>query len=225
VLVSVVVVALVWILLVKPSTPSPPCPPQRQCSNPPAPEPPAREPPPRTEMQSAEPYMPGRRWTSRVGVTLRYDVKVWRLLHADHDELRLLTTTADEERLWVTVRAIPSAEMSPLELLQDQLAREERDKLGVEADSAPSHALLEPSIGFVKAHEVTGVYSGTLDAPAGPSIQVEFVLAATANGTATVLVEALTDSGPATPDNGASSPYPIFQRADILLTTFEWPSA
>jgi hypothetical protein len=220
-LASVVGVALVWILLVEQGSPSPPCPPGRPCSNPPLPQPSAERPPRRSRSaRQAGPYLAGRRWASRVGATLRFNPAVWSVLREDPDELQLLVTNDDEEHLWVTVRAVPANEMSALELLQDQVGREERAKLGVELDSALSHELLEPSIGFVAG--IGAAYSGTLDATS-PYSGVQFLLESATRGATTVLVEAMTDSGPQTPDNGASSPYPIFLTAATLLTTFTWP--
>ena len=223
-LLVVLLAAVLWILLLRPRAPAAPCSAHRQCSNPPSPEPPMRQPPPQMQSQSSLPYKPGRLWKSGVGATIRYDAKIWRTLTADPDELRLLASSEEGDRLWVTVRTVPRAEMSPLELFQDQVSREERDKLGVEIDPIPEHMLLEPSIGFVAADDVNGAYSATLDPPPSPSVKVEFMLLAATDGTATVLVEALTDGEPRTPKNEAPSPYPIFQKADALLATFAWSS-
>jgi hypothetical protein len=172
----------------------------------------------------SRPYLTGQGWTSRAGPSLRY-AKEWHVVHRDVDELQLLTTTDDGDRVWVTVRALPSAEGSPLELLEAQVQREERNKLGFRADPEPDDVLLEPSIGFVKTFPFHASYFGTLDVPPSPSVGVECLLLAATDGNASVLVEAMTDTGPQTADNGATSPFPVFVIADELLTTISWGSA
>ena len=205
-----VAVAAASILLAKPARPHAPCESGRPCSYPPT-----RERGQATARAAA--YVRGRLWRSGAGPSLRYDPDEWRVVASDSRRLSLLER--DGGHLGLFVRAVPRTELSPLELLDDQLTREASVTLGLARDHDPAHALLGPSIGFVRG--IGGAYRATVDAPPSPVARVELLLMGATDGHATVLVEALTDLDPETPRH-ATTPFPIFADADLVLTTFAW---
>ena len=66
------------------------------------------------------------------------------------------------------------------------------------------------------------MYRATIDNPPSPSGQVEIALEAAKRGSATVVVEAITNEEPSSSD---SSPFPSLQVADIVLDGFQWAPA
>ncbi|MGH3115564.1 MAG: hypothetical protein ACRDQ2_00310 [Gaiellales bacterium] len=200
--------ALTWIWAVAPEEPAPPCVVGRPCSDPPQED---------LARVASDPHEPGRAWRSGTGAVLRYDPAVWRVRRAGTRELSLIGR--DGGHIALLVRAVPSAERAPSDLLEEQVERESRDKLAMAPDLQPEHALLGPSIGSVEG--AGAVYTGVPDLYPSPWARVQMMFIAASDGRSSVLVEVSTDADPAAGD-GVTTPFPIFEQADRVLASFRW---
>ena len=64
------------------------------------------------------------------------------------------------------------------------------------------------------------MYSATVDQPPSPGEKVELAFEAASHGSATVVVEAITNE--TAQGTSASSPFPVMQIVDHLLNSVTW---
>ena len=168
---------------------------------------------------SAEPaILTGRVWRSPVGVQMEYYPSEWRVLETNERQLALVTRNG---AVLLDVRAFPAAEATPAELIRDRIGDLRGRIPTVTEDTDPSHKLLAPHIGSVRAEAAT--YSGTIETPQQGNVKVQLFVEAASDGRASVVVLALT-SAPEQGAGSAYSPFPVFGVADTLLNTFRWAS-
>jgi hypothetical protein len=204
------------IVLARPGPVRPPCLAGRPCGAPPHGPPVVARP---TGQSRGGPgaYQTGTRWRSDAGAGVRYDPGAWRTLTKSSTTLEL--EWQQNPLVVVRIVAVP-ASMTPLGLLNDQLAATRSGYLGVVPDDAAEDALLEPMVGYV--HGLGGTYRGTSKLSPSPGARVEIAFEVATRGSATVLVRAITYQKPQKNQHGIDSPFPAFDVVDALLRTFDW---
>ena len=199
------------IVLTRPPASSPACQPGVPCAAPPSTPVPAPH-------LVAGIFRSGTEWTSDLGVDVRYPSS-WDEVASDTRHLIVQVSLGNGTEVAVGVFVQPG-KVTPQNALNAVLGDQRANFLGVQHDTSPANQILSPEIGFV--HGISAVYKATVDNPPSPSAQVEIALEAARRGSATVVVEAITNEEPSSSD---SAPFPSLQAADIVLDGFQWTPA
>jgi hypothetical protein len=199
------------IVLTRPPASTPACQPGVPCAAPPSTPVPAPH-------LIAGIFRSGTEWTSDLGVDVRYPSD-WDQAASDTRHLIVQVSLGNGTDVAVGV-FVQSGKVTPQAALNGVLGDQKGNFLGVQRDTSAANQILSPEIGFV--HGISAVYKATVDNPPSPSGQVEIALEAAKRGSATVVVEAITNEEPSSSD---SAPFPSLQAADIVLDGFQWTPA
>jgi len=198
------------IVLARPPAARPPCRPGVPCA----------VPPPGTPVAAphvvAGEFRSGKTWTSGRGLSLRYG-DTWDVVKSSASGLVLQASGSGGLFVVVAVSVAP-ASLTPADALSSEVDSQPDGFLGVQRDTSSAHVVLSPELGFV--HGVAGMYSATVDSPPSPGGKVELAFEAASHASATVLVEAITNE--TAHGTSASSPFPVLEAVDELLTTLSW---
>jgi hypothetical protein len=203
-------IAAIAIALSRPAAPSPPCEPGVPCAAPP-------ETPIALPHVATAVFQSGVPWTSDLGPGVRYP-KNWDVVASDKRQLVVQGQSDSGLYLIIAVFVEPSS-TTPADALAARISHQRSGAfLGIDTDKSAKHVILSPEIGYV--HGIAATYHATVDQPPSPSGQVEMALMAARHGAATVVVEAITNQ---TEQGGSSSsPFPAFQLADSVFSSFTW---
>jgi hypothetical protein len=165
---------------------------------------------------AANVYEDGKGWTSDLGVTIHYPDN-WETVSSG--KRSLVVKAEGDNGLFVALGILvyPSS-TAAVAALDDQVATERQDFLGLQRDTSQNDAVLSPEIGFARG--ISEMYKATVDQPPSPNEQVEIAFEAATHGHATVVVEAITNDQ--ADSSSASSPFPALEAADEMLDSFQW---
>ena len=77
----------------------------------------------------------------------------------------------------------------------------------------------------VPVHAIGGTYEAAVNLPPSPNARIELALEVATNGSAVMLVRAVTYQKPQKASPGIRSPFPAFAETDRLLATLDWGPA
>ena len=160
-------------------------------------------------------YVSGTAWRSARGVGLRYS-DAWRVVKSSSGGIVL--QAGGGNTFVIVAVAVGPASLKPADAIATQVASQPDGFLGVQRDGSPDHVVLSPELGFVRG--VSAMYSATVDQPPSPGEKVELAFEAASHGSATVVVEAITNE--TAQGASASSPFPVMQIVDHLLNSVTW---
>ncbi len=230
----VIVVAVLIVGALAPSTPPAECPvTSAPCSVPPAPPVVAPAPPAAGQggQSSTAELLDGPAWSSSdLGGAVHYNSAEWVVQESDTDLLQLVSpsdSNGSERDDWVIVEVVPASSATPDQLLKARVASLAKSVPDLAADSDPYYRINGPEIGNVPG--TSGVYAGTLDDTDGtPIAPVRYSIVAATNGRITVALTVRTLN----PDETADQGPPVLtwhmlsrQLADVILEDFRWPAA
>jgi hypothetical protein len=203
-------IAAIVIALSRPGSTTPACQPGVPCAAPPSN-------PVAAPHLVAGSFHSGTAWASDRGVSLRYGSE-WHLVKKSSNGL-VLQVQAKSGLYVVALVLVQPSSTSPADALQNEVNSQPDGFLGVQHDTSSKHAILSPQLGFV--HGVGAMYSATVDQPPSPGEKVELAFEAARRGSATVVLEAITNE--TAQGTSASSPYPALQIVDELVGSIQWP--
>jgi hypothetical protein len=155
-----------------------------------------------------------RTWQGLDGARVTYDARLWSVQASKPRDLDI----AYQDRLELTIQPQAIAGRSDEQLLEDQLSFLRSRYPDLQLDGA--HPLASVDVGAVSG--IGGLYAGH-DAIDGSPVEV-LIEVATKDGV-NVVVSAWTSEQAQTSTIGAATAFDVLTQADVVLESFEWPSA
>ena len=161
----------------------------------------------------AAPFRGGETWTSEtLGFSFDYDPEFWQIAEEGADHVVLAIPTRAGEVAFI-VLGVSAADASAESLLSERVAFLEERIVGFTEETSEDRMLLgEPIIGYVDG--VGGAYTGTLNTPQGPGVEVAAAVIAATSGEYSIAVVVVTPE---------EVRVPAFHMADSMLNTVRWP--
>jgi hypothetical protein len=127
----------------------------------------------------------------------------------------------DGGQVLAVVRAVPSSEASPQQLVSQEVDLLRQNVPDIQVDPRPANAILGPEIGYQQG--IGDAYAGTTDGSAGGAIPVSAsILAATDGRISTMFVLVVVDPGAGSP--GGTLEDAARQFGDTLVNAVTWPA-
>jgi len=205
-------IAVLVIVLVRPSPVRPACAPREPCA--------AKQGP--TQTLAAPAAARGenrlRAWFTSAGPGVYYDPRSWNVDHSAANYLELHTYWG-RAKVYGTLEAWSSSSQSADQAFQRTRDALQSKSLGVTTDNSAAHSVLGAELGYVGAE--AGVYSATLNLPPSPSKAYHVVIESAGTDAASVAAEAFTDQRQQSAKR-VNAPYEALTAVDELLDQFRW---
>lgn len=151
--------------------------------------------------------------SSGLGFSLRYASRDWSISAQNADGVVLAAGDGFSE---LAIRGAPASQATPAALMQQQMSSLQSQLLGFSSDPNPSDALLGTNVGFVRGPG--GVYTATIATPQGPQAPASIAILAAGDATTTIAVTVVA------PGNNARDKAAVYQQADDIVDSIQWPS-